>query len=203
MRIEPKPRGAGVEFTQTLSGQNVDRVFVPSVEKGVNAACAEGILAGYRVVDLKVDFYDGKQHPVDSKDIAFQIAGKEAFKEAFLNARPCLLEPIHIVEVKVPDDAMGNVIGDLSGRRGKILGMDSATGFQIIKAQVPAAELYNYSTVLRSLTGGRAAHTEEFSHYEEMPKELEQKVIAEARKAKEEERAAYPLPIWGRCFSAA
>jgi elongation factor G len=190
MRIEPKPRGAGVEFTQTLSGQNVDRVFVPSVEKGVNAACAEGILAGYRVVDLKVDFYDGKQHPVDSKDIAFQIAGKEAFKEAFLNARPCLLEPIHIVEVKVPDDAMGNVIGDLSGRRGKILGMDSATGFQIIKAQVPAAELYNYSTVLRSLTGGRAAHTEEFSHYEEMPKELEQKVIAEARKAKEEERAA-------------
>jgi elongation factor G len=189
MRIEPKPRGTGVEFIQTLSGQNVDRVFVPSVEKGVNAACAEGVIAGYRVVDVKVDFYDGKQHPVDSKDIAFQIAGKEAFREAFLNGRPCLLEPIHAVEVKVPDDAMGNIIGDLSSRRGKILGMDSAGGFQIVKAVVPAAELYHYSTVLRSLSGGRAAHTEAFSHYEEMPKELEQKVIAESKKAKEEERA--------------
>ena len=186
MRLEPKPRGAGLEFTQTLTGQNVDRVFVPSVEKGVNAAAAEGILAGYRVVDLKVDFYDGKMHPVDSKDIAFQIAGKEAFKEAFMNARPCLLEPIHSVEIKVPDDAMGNVIGDLSSRRGKILGMDVAGGFQIVKAHVPAAELYHYSTVLRSLSGGRAAHTEEFSHYEEMPRESEQKVIAESKKAKEE-----------------
>jgi len=186
MRIEPKPRGTGVEFTQTLTGQNVDRVFVPSVEKGVNSACVEGVLAGYRVVDLKVDFYDGKMHPVDSKDIAFQIAGKEAFREAFMNARPCLLEPIHTVEIKVPDDAMGNVIGDLSSRRGKILGMDSAGGFQIVKATVPAAELYHYSTVLRSLSGGRAMHTEEFDHYEEMPKETEQKVIAESKKAKEE-----------------
>jgi len=188
MRIEPKPRGTGVEFTQSLTGQNVDRVFVPSVEKGVNAACAEGILAGYRVTDVKIDFYDGKQHPVDSKDIAFQIAGKEAFKEAFMNARPCLLEPIHLVEIKVPEDAMGNVIGDLSSRRGKILGMDAAGGFQIIKAHVPAMELYQYSTVLRSLTGGRAAHTEEFDHYEEMPKEIEQKIIAESKKAKEEQQ---------------
>jgi elongation factor G len=185
MRLEPKSRGTGVEFTQSLVGQNVDRVFVPSVEKGVNSACNEGILAGYRVVDLKIDFYDGKMHPVDSKDIAFQIAGKEAFREAFLNARPCLLEPIHLVEIKVPDDGMGAVIGDLSSRRGKILGMDTNDGLQVIKAQVPAAELYQYSTVLRSLTGGRAAHTEEFDHYEEMPKELEQKVIAESKKAKE------------------
>ncbi|HNQ88979.1 MAG TPA: elongation factor G [Verrucomicrobiota bacterium] len=190
MRIEPRPRGTGVEFTQTLTGQNVDRVFVPSVEKGVNAACSEGILAGYRVTDVKVDFYDGKMHPVDSKDIAFQIAGKEAFREAFLGARPCLLEPIHVVEIRVPDDAMGNVIGDLSSRRGKILGMDSADGFQVIRAQVPAMELYQYSTVLRSLTGGRAAHTEEFDHYEEMPKELEQKVIADSKKAKEEQQAS-------------
>lgn len=189
MRIEPKPRGTGVEFTQSLVGQNVDRVFVPSVEKGVNAACTEGILAGYRVVDLKIDFYDGKMHPVDSKDIAFQIAGKEAFREAFTAGRPCLLEPIHVVEIRVPDDAMGNVIGDLSSRRGKILGMDTAGGFQVIKATVPAMELYQYSTVLRSLTGGRAAHTEDFDHYEEMPKEMEQKVIAEAKKAKEEQQA--------------
>lgn len=187
MRIEPLPRGSGVEFTESLVGQNVDRVFVPSVEKGVNSACTEGVLAGYRVVDLKIDFYDGKMHPVDSKDVAFQIAGKEAFREAFQAARPCLLEPIHIVEIKVPDDGMGNVIGDLSSRRGKILGMDSDGGYQIIKAQVPAMELYQYSTVLRSLTGGRAAHKEDFDHYEEMPKELEAKVIADAKKAREEQ----------------
>ena len=187
MRIEPNPRGVGVEFTQSLVGQNVDRAFVPSVDKGVKAACTDGILAGYTVVDVKIDFYDGKMHPVDSKDVAFQIAGKEAFKEAFLKARPCLLEPIHQVTIKVPDEAMGAVIGDLSGRRGKILGMDSEGGFQLIRAQIPAMELYQYSTTLRSLTGGRAVHTEEFDHYEEMPKEMEQKVIAESKKGDEAE----------------
>lgn len=185
MRIEPRARNSGVEFVQTLSGQNVDRVFVPSVEKGVNTACAEGILAGYRVVDVKIDFYDGKMHPVDSKDIAFQIAGYQAFKEAFMNARPCLLEPIYVVEIRLPDDCMGKVMGDLSSRRGKILGMDSTGSTQMIRAQVPAMELYHYSTTLRSLTGGRGIHTEEFDHYEEMPRELEQKVIAEGKKARE------------------
>jgi elongation factor G len=182
MRIEPKPRNSGVEFIQSLSGQNVDRVFVPSVEDGVSKACTEGILAGYRVVDVKIDFYDGKMHPVDSKDIAFQIAGYFAFKEAFMNARPCLLEPLSIIEIKIPDDCMGKVMGDLSSRRGKILGMDSAGSMQIVRAQVPAMELYHYSTTLRSLTGGRGIHTEEFSHYEEMPREMEQKVIAESKK---------------------
>jgi elongation factor G len=186
MRIEPKPRDTGVEFTESLVGQNVDRVFVPSVEKGVMAACSEGILAGYRVVDVMIDFYDGKMHPVDSKDIAFQIAGKEAFREAFLSARPCLLEPIYMVEVRIPEDCMGNVIGDLSSRRGKIQGMDSTDGFSIVKAQVPAKELYRYASVLRSLTGGRGIHTEEFSHYEEMPKESEAKVIAESKAKKAE-----------------
>jgi len=186
MRLEPKDRDSGIEFTQSLTGQNVDRVFVPSVEKGVMAASREGILAGYRIVDLKVDFYDGKMHPVDSKDIAFQIAGKEGFKEAFLQARPCLLEPIFQVEITIPEDCMGNVIGDLSSRRGKILGMDSTDGFQIVKAQVPQKELYQYSTVLRSLTGGRGMHTEDFNRYEEMPREMEAKIIAESKKAKEE-----------------
>jgi elongation factor G len=186
MRIEPKPRDTGVEFTESLTGQNVDRIFVPSVEKGVNQACTEGILAGYRVVDAMIDFYDGKMHPVDSKDIAFQIAGYFAFKEAFMNARPCLLEPIHTVEIKIPEDCMGKVMGDLSSRRGKILGMDSDGGFQIIRAQVPAKELYRYSSNLRSLTAGRGIHTEEFSHYEEMPKEFEQKVIEDAKKRKKE-----------------
>jgi len=184
MRIEPKQRDTGVEFINSLVGQNVDRVFVPSVEKGVRKACAEGILAGYKVVDVLVDFYDGKMHPVDSKDIAFQIAGYFAFKEAFEKARPCLLEPINNVEIRIPEDCMGNVMGDLSSRRGKILGMDSDGTFQIIRAQVPAREMYRYSSSLRSLTGGRGIHTEEFSHYEEMPRELEQQVIEEAKKRK-------------------
>ncbi|MGA3265836.1 MAG: elongation factor G [Verrucomicrobiota bacterium] len=184
MRIEPKPRDSGVEFTNSLVGQNVDRVFVPSVEKGVNQACIEGILAGCRVTDVKIDFYDGKMHPVDSKDIAFQIAGYFAFKEAFLAARPCLLEPIETVEIRIPEDCMGKVMGDLSSRRGKIIGMDSDGVFQVIKASVPAKELYHYSSTLRSLTGGRGVHTEEFSHYEEMPRETTEKVIEEAKKRK-------------------
>jgi elongation factor G len=190
MRIEPKPRDTGVEFTQSLVGQNVDRVFVPSVEKGVNRACEEGIVAGYRVVDLKIDFYDGKMHPVDSKDIAFQIAGYFAFKEAFAVAKPCMLEPIYNVEIKVPEDFMGKVMGDLSSRRGKIQGMDTEGTFQVIKAHVPAKELYRYSSTLRSLTGGRGVHTEEFSHYEEMPREAEQRVVEESRKMKQLQQAA-------------
>jgi elongation factor G len=182
MRIEPKSRDTGLEFAQSLSGQNVDRVFVPSVEKGVHKAAEEGILAGYRVVDVKVDFYDGKMHPVDSKDIAFQIAGYFAFKESFMAARPCLLEPIHSVEIRIPEDCMGKVMGDLSSRRGKIQGMDMEGSFQVIKAHVPANELYRYSSTLRSLTGGRGVHSEDFSHYEEMPREREQKVIEESKK---------------------
>jgi elongation factor G len=169
-----------------LSGQNVDRVFVPSVEKGVNSACAEGVIAGYRVVDVKVDFYDGKMHPVDSKDIAFQIAGKSAFKESFLKAKPCLLEPIFEIEVRVPEDCLGPVMGDLSSRRGHILGTDGEDGSSIVKAHVPQKELYKYASVLRSLTGGRGIHREQFSHYTEMPHELEQKIIADHNQSTEE-----------------
>ena len=186
MRIEPKQRGEGVEFTQSLVGQNVDRVFVPSVEKGVNTACSDGILAGCKVVDIKVDFYDGKMHPVDSKDIAFQTAGKHAFREAFLGAQPCLLEPIMDIEVKVPEEFMGDIMGDISGKRGKIMGMDADGSFQVIKAQVPQAELYHYATTVRSLTGGRGIHSESFSHYEKMPKEYENKVIQERKKQEDE-----------------
>src|SRR5689334_11266727 len=186
MRIEPKPRDTGLEFSQSLAGQNVDRVFVPSVEKGVNKAAEEGILAGYRVVDVKVDFYDGKMHPVDSKDIAFQIAGYFAFKESFMAARPCLLEPIYTVEIRIPEDCMGKVMGDLSSRRGKIQGMDMEGTFQLIKAHVPAKELYRYSSTLRSLTGGRGVHREDFSHYEEMPRDQEQKVVEESKKHRQQ-----------------
>ncbi|MCX6893954.1 MAG: elongation factor G, partial [Verrucomicrobia bacterium] len=186
MRVEPRPRDSGVEFLQSLVGQNVDRNFVPAVEKGVNQACTEGILAGCRVTDVKIEFYDGKMHPVDSKDIAFQIAGYFAFKEAFTAAKPCLLEPIDNVEILIPEDCMGKVMGDLSSRRGKIQGMDTEGSFQVIKAQVPAKELYHYSSTLRSLTGGRGVHKEEFSHYEEMPREAAEKVVEEAKKTKAE-----------------
>ncbi len=186
MRIEPKQSGEGIDFTHSLVGQNVDRVFVPSVEKGVNTACSDGILAGCKVVDIKIDFYDGKMHPVDSKDIAFQTAGKHAFREAFLDAHPCLLEPIIDIEVKVPEDYMGDIMGSISGKRGKIMGVDADGNFQVIKAQVPQVELYHYSTTVRSLTGGRGIHSESFSHYEKMPKEFEQRVIKDRQTVEDE-----------------
>ena len=184
LKIAPAPRDSGLQFGQSLTGQAVDRVYVSSVERGIQRACNEGILAGYRVVDVQADFYDGKMHSVDSNDTSFQIAGYWAFKEAFEKARPCLLEPIHNLEVRVPEDCVGKVMGDLSSRRGKIVDIGSEGQFEVVKAQVPAKELYRYSSQLRALTAGRGVHTEEFSHYEEMPRELEQRVIEEAKKAK-------------------
>ena len=185
MRIEPKPRGEGFEFVNKVVGGAISSVFIPSVEKGVRQVLTEGALAGYRIVDVQATVYDGKEHPVDSKDIAFQIAGREVFKMAILSAKPILLEPIYDVEIKVPEEFMGDVMGDLSSRRGKILGMDSAGRFQLIKAQVPLAELYKYSTTLRSLTQGRASHRQKLSHYQPLPKELVSKVIEEAEAKKE------------------
>ena len=178
MRIRPGERDSGIEFTNSLVGQNVDRVFVPSVEKGVEAACTEGILAGYHVTDVFIDFYDGKMHPVDSKDIAFQIAGKGAFREAFKAAQPCLLEPIMQLEIRVPESYVGDVMGDLSSIRGRIQGVDVEGKYQIVKAQVPEMELYRYATKLRSMTGGSGVHTEEFSHYEYAPPEVESRIVA-------------------------
>jgi elongation factor G len=182
LRIEPGVRDSGLDFRQTLVGTNVDRVFVPSVEKGVNAACREGILGGFRVTDIKAEFYDGKMHPVDSKDIAFQVAGYHAFKEAFHAATPCLLEPIFTITVTVPEDHVGAILGDLSARRGHILGVEADGHFQSIRARVPQKELYHYSTVVRSLTSGRGRHSEEFSHYAEVPPDLTQKILAERAK---------------------
>jgi elongation factor G len=182
MRIEPKPRDSGVEFTESLVGQNVDRVFVPSVEKGVKTACAEGILAHFHVTDVKIEFYDGKMHPVDSNDVAFQVAGYWAFKEAFGNARPCLIEPICNVEVQVPEEFIGAVMGDISSRRGKISGVEADGAFQIVKAVIPQKELAKYSAVLRALTGGRANHTETFAYYQELPPEFEKAVIDERKR---------------------
>ena len=185
LRIEPGPRDSGMVFTQSLVGTNVDRVFVPSVEKGVRTVCREGVLAGYHVTDVKIDFYDGKMHPVDSKDIAFQVAGYHAFKEAFLTAAPCLLEPMFTVTVTVPGDYLGAVMGDLSSRRGQILGVDIDGHFQVVRAQVPQKELYHYSTILRSLTSGRGRHAESFSHYAEVPPEPAQRLLSEAKARRE------------------
>lgn len=187
MTIEPLKRGEGVQFEETLSGQNVDRVFVPSVEKGVNAACKEGIVVGCFVTDVKATFYDGKMHPVDSKDVAFQIAGKGAFKECFLNAGPIILEPIYDVEVTVPEEFMGDVMGDISSRRGKVQGMDADGTLQIIKAQVPIAELYQYGINLRSMTQGKGLHKERFSHYEPVPHENQEKIIEEYKQKLKED----------------
>ena len=184
MRVEAGPRDSGVVFTQSLAGQDVDRIFVPSVEKGVKNVSLEGIHAGFRVTDVKIDFFGGKMHAVDSKDIAFQIAGYFAFREAFQGARPCLLEPIHELEIKVPEEFVGRVVGDLSSRRGRILGMDVNGRLQIIRSQVPAAQLYHYGTALRSLTGGRGMHSEKFSHYEELAPDQEKKLVAEYKAAR-------------------
>ncbi len=185
LRLEPGPRDSGTVFKQSLVGNNVDRVFVPSVEKGVRAACTEGILAGYRVVDVKADFFDGKTHPVDSKDIAFQVAGYHAFKESFAQAAPCLLEPIFAITVTIPEAFLGAVMGDLSSRRGHILGVEGDGHFQIVRATVPQKELYHYSTVVRALTSGRGRHAEALSHYAEVPAELERKLLEEARVRRE------------------
>jgi elongation factor G len=185
MKVEPLPRGSGFEFANAVVGGSIPSVFIPSVEKGVKQIIAEGALAGYKIVDVKAIVYDGKEHPVDSKDIAFQIAGREVFKMAVKNAKPILLEPIYNVEVKCPEENMGDIMGDISTRRGKIQGMESAGRFQIVKAQIPLAELHDYSTSLRSMTQGRATYAREFSHYDPLPKEFEAKVIAEWQAEKE------------------
>jgi elongation factor G len=134
---------------------------------------------------VRAEFYDGKMHPVDSKDIAFQVAGYHAFKEAFQAAQPCMLEPIHNVNVTAPEDHLGAVLGDLSARRGRILGVEADGHFQVVRAQVPQRELYRYSTTVRSLTSGRGRHTESFSHYAEVAPELAQKLIADAKAKRE------------------
>lgn len=185
MRIEPMPRGEGFSFESKVVGGAISSVFIPSIEKGVRQVMTEGAVAGYKIVDVKAVVYDGKEHPVDSKDIAFQIAGREVFKMAILHAKPILLEPIYTVTVKCPEDYMGDVMGDLSGRRGKILGMEAQGRFQVVKAQVPLAELHNYSTSLRSMTQGRATYARELSHYDPVPKEIEAKVVAESKEEKE------------------
>jgi len=181
LRIEPLPRGEGFEFVDEIVGGAVPSKHIPAVEKGIVEAMAGGVIAGYRMVDIKASLYDGTYHSVDSSDAAFKAAGSKGFKAAVKEARPVLLEPIMEVEVFVPDEYMGDVMGDLSMRRGKIQGTEQERGMQKITAQVPLAELYRYSTSLRSMTQGRASHTRKFSHYETVPHEQAQKIIAGAQ----------------------
>ena len=185
MRIEPLPRGEGFEFESKVVGGNISSVYIPSIEKGVKQILVEGAVAGYKIVDVKATVYDGKEHPVDSKDIAFQIAGREVFKILVRNARPILLEPIYTITIKCPEYHMGDVLGDISTRRGKIQGMESAGRYQVVKALVPLNELHNYSTSLRSMTQGRATFSRELSHYDPVPKEVEARIIAESQQEEE------------------
>jgi elongation factor G len=187
IKLEPLPRGKGFEFVDAIVGGVVPNRFIPAVEKGIIETMSKGVLAGNKVVDVKVTLFDGTYHTVDSDEMSFKIAASQGFKKGFLEAKPVLLEPIYEIEVKVPEEYMGDVMGDISSKRGKILGMDSDGRFQVIKALVPLAELYKYSSHLRSLTQGRGVHKRRFDHYEEMPKEIEQKVIEEYKKSREEE----------------
>ncbi|MFA3783203.1 elongation factor G [Melioribacteraceae bacterium 4301-Me] len=187
LKLEPLPRGAGFEFVDAIVGGVVPGRFIPAVEKGLREVLEKGVLTGSKVVDIRVTLFDGTYHAVDSDEVSFKIAASQAFKKGFLEAKPVILEPIYDVTVKVPEEFMGDVMGDISSRRGKIIGMDSEGPFQVIKAKIPLAELYKYSTHLRSLTSGRGMHTRQFSHYEEVSKDVEAKIIEEYNKSKEEE----------------
>jgi len=176
--LEPQQPGAGFEFVDAVKGGSIPREYIPAVEKGIKEATENGALAGYPVVDVKVTLFDGSYHDVDSSEIAFKIAGSMAFKEAARKANPVLLEPIMAVEVVVPEEFMGDVIGDISSRRGKVLGMDTRPAAQAIDARVPLAQMFGYATDLRSMTQGRATYTMQFSHYEPVPAAVAEGIMA-------------------------
>ncbi|MCZ6601665.1 MAG: elongation factor G, partial [Planctomycetota bacterium] len=183
--IEPTERGAGYEFKDKIVGGSIDQPLRGSVDKGIHAKLVEGVLAGYPVVDLKVTLVDGKTHPVDSKDIAFQIAGREVFKKAFMVAGPVLLEPIVDISITAPNSFMGDIISDLNGRRGRIVNTTANGGMQTIEGRVPLAEIMNYSTELKSKTGGEGTYSIAAAHYDAVPTHIQDKIVARARLAKE------------------
>ena len=191
LKLEPLKRGGGFEFADEVVGGVIPRQFIPSVEKGVRNTLTEGFLAGYPIVDVKVTVYDGSYHDVDSSDMAFQIAASMGFKATMEKAKPIILEPIMAIEVSCPDESMGDVIGDLNSRRGKVLGMDRKGQSQVIKALVPMAEILRYAPDLRSMTSGRGSFESQFSHYEEAPPHIAEKIIKEAKEAREAAKAAH------------
>ena len=185
MRVEPNPE-SDYDFAWEVFGGAISSSFQPSIEKGIKGVMKQGVIAGYPVVNVKVAVYDGKEHPVDSKPVAFEIASREAFKLAFQNAAPVLLEPIYKVRIIVPEGNMGDVLGDLNTRRARVQGMDTEKGRSVITADVPLAEMLRYTTDLRSLTGGRGVFEMEFSHYEKVPAHLQQEIIAERQREQAE-----------------
>ena len=182
LELEPLPKGGGAEFGNKVVGGSVPRNYVPAVEKGVNEALQEGVLAGYPVTDVKVVLYDGSSHPVDSSDMAFKIAASHAVRKGVSQAQPVLLEPIMNVQITTPDTYTGDIMSDLNGKRARVLGMNPNDGTNVIDAQVPLAEMLKYATDLRSITQGRATHTMQFSHYEEVPQHITQRLIQESKK---------------------
>ena len=185
IRMEPNARSAGYQFLDEIVGGSIPRNYIPAVDKGVQEAAARGFFAGYPMVDFKVAVYDGSYHNVDSSEMAFKIAGSLAFKKAVELCNPILLEPIMLAAVFIPDEFMGDVIGDLSSRRGRVLGSDSIGGITEVKAHVPMAEMMKYAPDLRSMTGGQGTFTMEFAHYEECPPNVAEQVIAESKKEEE------------------
>ena len=185
LRVEPMARGGGFEFVDDIFGGAVPRNFIPSVEKGVRECMRKGILAGYPIVDLKVSLYDGSYHDVDSSDMAFQIAASLGLQKVFMEAHPILLEPVVNVEVTAPAEVAGDIIGDMNSRRGRIVGMEPSGETAVVRASVPMAEMLTYESSLRSMTGGRGGYAMEFSHYEEVPAFLAEKVVKEAKAEKE------------------
>ncbi|MBC7344334.1 MAG: elongation factor G, partial [Clostridia bacterium] len=183
LNLEPLP-DAEFEFQETIFGGAVPKQYIPAVEKGVREAMQEGILAGYPVTNVKVTLVDGSYHPVDSSEMAFKIASSLAFKKAMEASKPVLLEPIMNVEVTVPEPFMGDIIGDLNSKRGRILGMEPQERYQVIKAQVPLAEMSRYAIDLKSITQGRGSFKMEFSHYEEVPVPIAEKIIEQAKAAR-------------------
>jgi elongation factor G len=181
LRIEPQEPGAGFEFLDEIKGGVIPREYIPAVGKGAEEASQNGVLAGFPIVDVKVTCYDGSYHDVDSSEMAFKIAGSMGFKDGAAKAAPVLLEPIMAVEVVVPEEYMGDVMGDLNSRRGRIMGMESRAGAQVINAHVPLANMFGYSTDLRSATQGRANYTMVFDHYEQVPKAISEEIIAKVK----------------------
>ncbi len=181
LEMEPLPRGQGFEFVNKIVGGVIPKQYISSVEKGVLEAVEKGVLAGFPVIDVKVSLVDGSYHIVDSSDIAFKIAASMGFREGVLKANPVLLEPIMSLEVISPDESLGDVIGDLNSKRGRVSGVEPKTGYQVIRAQVPLAEILRYAIDLRSITGGKGSFAMEFSHYEEVPSFLVEKLTAQAK----------------------
>ena len=185
LALDPLPRGSGFEFAEKVVGGAVPRNYIPAVEKGVNAASHEGVLARFPVVDMRVTLYDGKYHPVDSSDMSFQIAASQAFRLGAQKAQPVLLEPVMNVRITVPESITGDIISDLNTKRAKVLGMIPESGLITVEAQAPLAEMQQYATDLRSITQGRGTFTIEFSHYEELPSHLTAKVVEQVKKERE------------------